>query len=429
MEAGKMIKKRGNNNGRFGLSPNKSLLLVSFGFAHASFKYDGDGKRVKSAITTNLGTTTTYFVGNHYEVTDGVVTKYYYAGSQRIAMRDNGTLFFLLGDHLGSTSLVTFGNGNVVSETRYKAWGEVRYASGTTPTDYTYTGQYSYASDFGLMFYNARWYDPLLGRFAQPDNIIPEQSQGVQAWDRYAYTNNSPVRYTDPSGHCPVCLTAVIGAAVGGIVGSVGYTAYVAATGREFNSTHFWIATGGGAAAGALIGTGVGIAAGVGVVEATTTAIGAGEAANVACGGDMCASEIQQGTTALANTSQPLLNLSQSEISAVTNASTRYSQAKDAVLGLWRNGQGYTALGERLEATYLNMSSKLWSLYKNFPADFRLINQKFLDNIISAGKNVILETPYDEIVTEHVTSNLYWETQYLLQHGYKLIEKNLMVPK
>jgi hypothetical protein len=38
-----------------------SLTLIT-----ASFTYDGDGKRVKSVITTNLGTTTTYFVGNYY---------------------------------------------------------------------------------------------------------------------------------------------------------------------------------------------------------------------------------------------------------------------------------------------------------------------------------------------------------------------------
>jgi RHS repeat-associated protein len=170
-------------------------------FTNAAFIYDGDGKRVKSDITTNLGTTTTYFVGNHYEVTDGIVTKYYYAGAQRIAMRDNGTLFFLLGDHLGSTSLVTFGNGNVVSETRYKAWGEVRYASGTTPTDYTYTGQMSYTERFGLMFYNARWYDPYLNHMTQPDTIIPDPYNS-QDWNRYSYVRNNPLRYTDPSGHC-----------------------------------------------------------------------------------------------------------------------------------------------------------------------------------------------------------------------------------
>ncbi|MBL8098507.1 MAG: RHS repeat-associated core domain-containing protein [Anaerolineales bacterium] len=129
------------------------------------------------------------------------MTKYYYAGSQRIAMRKNGTLTYILGDHLGSTSLVTDSNGVVISETKYKAWGEIRYSSGTEQTKYTYTGQYSYTNDFGLMFYNARWYDPSLGRFAQADTIVPGGSQGL---DRYSYTFNNPIIYTDPSGHCGI---------------------------------------------------------------------------------------------------------------------------------------------------------------------------------------------------------------------------------
>lgn len=59
-------------------------------------------------------------------------------------------------------------------------------------------------TDFGLMFYNARWYDPVLGRFAQADSLVPP---GVQGSDRYAYVNNDPVGYTDPSGHmrCDYC--------------------------------------------------------------------------------------------------------------------------------------------------------------------------------------------------------------------------------
>jgi RHS repeat-associated protein len=152
-------------------------------------------------MMTNLGTTTTYFVGAHYEVTNGVVTKYYFAGSQRIAMRTNGTLNYLLGDHLGSTSLTTDASGNVISELRYKAWGETRYASGSMPAKYQYTGQYSYVSDFSLHFYNARWYDSSLSRFAQADTIVPGVGN-PEAYDRYSYTDNNPVRYTDPSGHC-----------------------------------------------------------------------------------------------------------------------------------------------------------------------------------------------------------------------------------
>ena len=53
-----------------------------------------------------------------------------------------------------------------------------------------------------LMYYGARW--SALGRWAQPDSIIPA-NQGVQGWDRFAYVNNSPVRYTDPSGHKITC--------------------------------------------------------------------------------------------------------------------------------------------------------------------------------------------------------------------------------
>ena len=53
----------------------------------------------------------------------------------------------------------------------------------------------------------ARWYDPALGRFLQPDTIVPEPGKG-QAYNRYAYVYNNPVRYVDPSGHLPGDLLA-----------------------------------------------------------------------------------------------------------------------------------------------------------------------------------------------------------------------------
>ena len=116
-------------------------------------------------------------------------------------MRQNGTVYYLLSDHLGSTSITTDASGNKVSELKYRAWGEVRYSSGAPVTDYTFTGQYS-DSYIKLMWYGSRWYDPELARWTQPDPIVPLDTQGIQAWDRYAYVNNSPVTYTDPYGHC-----------------------------------------------------------------------------------------------------------------------------------------------------------------------------------------------------------------------------------
>ncbi|NOH04076.1 MAG: hypothetical protein HND47_19960 [Chloroflexi bacterium] len=158
-------------------TPPPALVFVS-----ASFTYDGDGKRAKSVLTTNVGSTTTYFVGAYYEMTGSSITKYYFAGSQRIAMRKDGVLYYLLSDHLGSTSIVTDASGIVVSQTKYKAWGEVRYSSGASPTQYTYTGQYS-DSYINLLWYNSRHYDPELRRFISPDTItlIPLEDS------RYSY--------------------------------------------------------------------------------------------------------------------------------------------------------------------------------------------------------------------------------------------------
>ena len=62
-------------------------------------------------------------------VTVSSVTKYYYHGSTRIAMRKGGQLYYLHGDHLGSTSLTTDASGKVVHDARYLPYGQVRWES------------------------------------------------------------------------------------------------------------------------------------------------------------------------------------------------------------------------------------------------------------------------------------------------------------
>ena len=50
------------------------------------------------------------------------------------------------------------------------------------------------------MYYRASYYQPSLGRFTQPDSIIPEPGN-TQDWNRYMYVRGNPVRYDDPTGH------------------------------------------------------------------------------------------------------------------------------------------------------------------------------------------------------------------------------------
>ena len=78
----------------------------------------------------------TYYPARHYnwemDATGDRVQKFYNAGGQTIAVRTlaNGTdtLNWVLGDHLGSTSLTASADGTLYSEIRYSAYGEVRYA-------------------------------------------------------------------------------------------------------------------------------------------------------------------------------------------------------------------------------------------------------------------------------------------------------------
>jgi RHS repeat-associated protein len=66
-------------------------------------------------------------------------------------------------------------------------------------TDFGYTGQRA-LGDLGLMDYHARMYDATLGRFIQPDSIIPGIAN-PQSLNRYAYVMGNPLRYNDPTGY------------------------------------------------------------------------------------------------------------------------------------------------------------------------------------------------------------------------------------
>lgn len=114
-------------------------------------------------------------------------------------VKGGSRIYSLYADHLGSTSVTANEAGILTSALMYKAWGETRLNTGDAPTDYGYTGQRNEGA-IGLYFYNARWYDPSLGRFIQADSMVPNPGNPMD-WDRYAYVRNNPVNYTDPSGH------------------------------------------------------------------------------------------------------------------------------------------------------------------------------------------------------------------------------------
>jgi RHS repeat-associated protein len=173
------------------------LISVTVNSQTTQFFYDGSGSMVKKILPDG---SRTIYIGGVYEVkknASGTVTgttTYYPAAG---AMRMSGSVYYILGDQLGSTSVVMDAGGVKKGEQRYYPFGETRSTTGTLYTDRLFTGQQE-ITGLGLYYYKARFYDPELGRFISADTVTPGGTQGL---NRYSYANNSPINATDPTGH------------------------------------------------------------------------------------------------------------------------------------------------------------------------------------------------------------------------------------
>ncbi|MFW6063564.1 MAG: RHS repeat-associated core domain-containing protein, partial [Chloroflexota bacterium] len=74
-----------------------------------------------------------------------------------------------------------------------------RTGTGHDVTDRGFTG-HRHSDEVDLIYMNARYYAPGIGRFVSPDTLVPDPAQ-PQSFNRYSYGLNNPVNYTDPTGH------------------------------------------------------------------------------------------------------------------------------------------------------------------------------------------------------------------------------------
>ncbi|MCB1194216.1 MAG: RHS repeat-associated core domain-containing protein [Leptospiraceae bacterium] len=105
--------------------------------------------------------------------------------------------------------MITNTSGEVVAGTSigsgksiisYTPYGEIDrdHSGGPDIYRYKYTGQEE-DRETGLYYYKARYYDPKIGRFLQPDTVL--QTSSPFGTNQYMYVEGNPVMYNDPSGH------------------------------------------------------------------------------------------------------------------------------------------------------------------------------------------------------------------------------------
>jgi uncharacterized protein RhaS with RHS repeats len=82
----------------------------------------------------------------------------------------------------------------------------------------------------------ARYYDPVIGRFYSNDPVGAVSNlntqNGIHGFNRYAYANNNPYKYTDPDGEATALAAGIGGTVVcGPICGGIAFVATAIATG------------------------------------------------------------------------------------------------------------------------------------------------------------------------------------------------------
>ncbi|MEI8603207.1 RHS repeat-associated core domain-containing protein [Shewanella sp. PP-Sp27a-2] len=96
-------------------------------------------------------------------------------------------------DMLGSVVSESDASGNIISRSHYEPFGK---RIGGDKEGIGYTGHLQ-DKDLGLTYMQARYYDPLIGRFYSND---PVEFKNIHNFNRYAYANNNPYKYVDPDG-------------------------------------------------------------------------------------------------------------------------------------------------------------------------------------------------------------------------------------
>ena len=200
----------------------RDLISATKGGLAYTFEYNADGLRTSKTV-------------------GGTVHKYYYSGSLLLAEEWGNNLMVFLYDANGApigmkyrTTSMNAGvwntywyernlQGDVVAIYNesgvkvvsyvYDAWGNftTTYHNGgasLTPViknPLLYRGYY-YDRDLGMYYLQTRYYDSNIGRFLNADSYV-STGQGILGHNMYAYCNNNPVMYVDPTGEFTISFS------------------------------------------------------------------------------------------------------------------------------------------------------------------------------------------------------------------------------
>jgi RHS repeat-associated protein len=210
-------------------SENALLSVMMPNAREVRYEYDAFGRRiVKSTGTATARVVTQYAYDgdevlaliDYAAVVLGVITNGPGTDEPLMIREIGGIEWYMHADALGSIVALTAPDGSLRERIEYGAFGETRYVNihngGTVSSQSISRNRAAFTarendSEYGRYYYRERQtYDPVTGRFGQEDPI------GFRGGlNFYTYVGGSPTNYADPTGECPWCVAAGVGAAVG----------------------------------------------------------------------------------------------------------------------------------------------------------------------------------------------------------------------
>ncbi|MFF3849663.1 RHS repeat-associated core domain-containing protein [Streptomyces sp. NPDC002328] len=270
-----------DDDGTYTYDPAGRIKTATIGTNAYSFLHDADGNRTTVNKNNTLAGTSRWDllgalpqIATDTDASGALTADYHYDpdGTARSMDRTAGTYYFTQ-DRQNSVSTVYDSAGVGNYRYTYTPWGTTTgkaTITGGQTSPYGYTGQYKDQYIPDRLQLRARSYDTDQNRFTTQDPVAATPDNPNQS--PYNYADNDPANLADPSGNCPMCIGAGLGAIVSGGV-------YALTHQDDFDWGDFAAATAQGAVVGAVGGflapAGTSLAAGLGLQGGRALAVAA----------------------------------------------------------------------------------------------------------------------------------------------------------
>ena len=207
----------------------RRLTSLTDGENEIHYAYDASGQRISKTVN---GVTTEYYYDDRgalilLSCEDGTGLYFYPEADGSIgSIGINGNRYYYVRNAQNDIIGITDKTGAFVARYTYDEWGNITSITDGNGVDVSANAShianinplryrsYFYDSETGWYWLNTRYYNPEVGRFINADGYV-STGQGILGHNMFAYCNNNPVNYADPSG-CIAVSAILLGVALVG---------------------------------------------------------------------------------------------------------------------------------------------------------------------------------------------------------------------